>query len=443
MTRGALSPGTFARFYAPLAATSLLLTGTNPLLTSALSRSVNPAMALAGFSVSFALCGVLYSPLLVAQQVAATRLLTGRDFRTIQRFSMQVGLLFSALAAGAAFTPAASWIFSDLIGLTGDTFEEARRAMGVLWPVPFLTGLRAVHQGRLVAGHRTHPIALATGLRTGVLAVVAFGLTFVTSGAWLGAAAFTLGLLVEAILVAATPAGTGGEYHPVPAEGVEPPTTEDRILRFSTPLMANVLLWWSTPLIINALLARTPWPAEAIAAFVVVEAVAWFVTAPVGQFQHASIALVDCREAHRKVQRWSVVVAVAVSAVLGILALPPVRAVALGGIFQLDPGLLGDIGAALPLTIAYPILYGHRQYYQGLFIRAGRSDAVGWGAVLRVSTVLIVGLMVLGPLGRYGASLGVGLAVLGLVVEGLFLERISHAQVLPSLRPVPALSGKG
>ena len=45
------------------------------------------------------------------------------------------------------------------------------------------------------------------------------------------------------------------------------------MLRFSTPLMVNVLLWWSTPLLINAVLARTPFPAEAIAAFVVVEVV--------------------------------------------------------------------------------------------------------------------------------------------------------------------------
>jgi len=76
----------FARFYAPLAATSLLLTLTNPLLTSALSRNVNPAIALAGFGVAFSLCGVLYSPLLVGQQVAATRLLDGHRFGPILAF---------------------------------------------------------------------------------------------------------------------------------------------------------------------------------------------------------------------------------------------------------------------------------------------------------------------------------------------------------------------
>ncbi|HCE03886.1 MAG TPA: hypothetical protein DEQ98_11665, partial [Acidobacteria bacterium] len=81
----------FTRFYAPLAATSLLLTLTNPLLTSALSRNVNPAVALAGFGVAFSLCGVLYSPLLVGQTVAATRLLTGCPFGPIQSFWLRIG----------------------------------------------------------------------------------------------------------------------------------------------------------------------------------------------------------------------------------------------------------------------------------------------------------------------------------------------------------------
>jgi hypothetical protein len=95
----------FVRFYAPLAATSLLLTVTNPLLTSAMSRSVNPTIALAGFGVAFSLCGVLYSPLLVAQQVAATRLLNGHRFGHIQTFWLRLGVLFTLLAAVVAFTP--------------------------------------------------------------------------------------------------------------------------------------------------------------------------------------------------------------------------------------------------------------------------------------------------------------------------------------------------
>ena len=435
-----LTLGRFLRFYAPLAATSLLLTATTPLLTSAMSRSVNPAIALAGFGVAFSFCGVLYSPLLVGQQVAAAKLMSGSRFGPIQRLWLRIGIVLSLVAVAVGFSPLGVVVFSGLMGVSGDIFDEARAAIVLLAPVPLLTALRAVHQGRLVAGHRTDPIALATGARTAVLALVAVALTVATpGGAWVGAAAFSLGLLVETILVTGARAGADGAYHPVAVEGVEPVVTDDRLLRFSTPLMLNVLLWWSTPVLINSVLARSPFPAEAIAAFFVVEAVAWFLAAPVGQYQFLSIGLVDCRRAHRAVQKWSLVLATAVALVVALVAVPRVRQAVLGAVFGLDSGLLSDIGAALPFAAAYPLLYGHRQYYQGLFTRCGRSDAVGWGAVLRVVTVLVVAVSGLGPLGYAGATLGVISAVAGLTVEGIFLERVSHRQVmsrLPESRPI-------
>jgi Na+-driven multidrug efflux pump len=242
-----------------------------------------------------------------------------------------------------------------------------------------------------------------------------------------------MGLLVETILVAGARAAAEGAYDAVPAEGVELGTTDDRVLRFSTPLMVNVLLWWATPLLINSVLARSPFPAEAIAAFVVVEAVAWFLAAPVGQYQHVSIALVDCRQTHRAVQRWCLVLAGAVALLVALLSMPLVRAAVLGAVFGLDSGLLSDIGAALPFAVAYPLLYGHRQYYQGLFTRYGRSDAVGWGAALRVASVLVVAVVGLGPLGYAGATLGVLSSAVGLAVEGVFLERMFRRQVMPLL----------
>ena len=136
MPSSSLTLRRFTRFYAPLAATSLLLTATNPLLTSAMSRSVNPAIALAGFGVAFSLCGVLYSPLLVGQQVAATKLLTGSLFWTD----------FSVSGSGSAWYclssqprsgshPLESSCFSSIMGVSGDIFDEARAAIVLLAPV--------------------------------------------------------------------------------------------------------------------------------------------------------------------------------------------------------------------------------------------------------------------------------------------------------------------
>lgn len=429
-----LTPGGFARFYAPLAATSLLLTATNPLLTAALARTVNPASALAGFSVAFALCGVLYSPLLVVQQVAATRILEGKDLDPVRRFALATGVVFSVLAAGVAFTPLGDWVFRALIGLRGEVLVQAIDALTLLWPVPLLTGLRAAHQGRLVAGHRTHPIAAATGARTVALAVVAFGLTLVSAGAWLGGAAFTVGLVIETAVVGFSPSPPPGEVADDEASLTKVSLEGgDELLRFTTPLMLNVLLWWSTPLIINGVLARTPNPELALASFAVVEATAWFVTAPVGQLQHASIALVQDRRSHGKVRVWAGLLAAAVFLSLALISLPGIRQWVLDLAFSLEPDLLVEAARALPVAALYPLLYAHRQYYQGLFIRVGCPGVVGQGAAIRVAGVVTAAILLVGVLGHYGAAFGVGLHAFGLVVEDAFLLQRSGPHALPAL----------
>ena len=67
----------------------------------------------------------------------------------------------------------------------------------------------------------------------------------------------------------------------------------------------------------------------------------------------------------------------------------------------------------------------------------------GWDMLINLA-VFIVAVGTLGPLGDRGAVLGVLAATVGLAVEGLFLERVSHRQVMPTLpaarpsRRVPA-----
>ena len=453
-----LTASTFARFYLPLVATSYLLTATNPLLAAALARTSDPATALAGYGVAFALIGVIYAPLLVVQQVAAQRLLSAGDLAPVRRFTAITGLLLSGFAALVAFTPVGVWIFESVVGVRDAILDEALSAMTALWPVPLLTGVRALHQGRLVAGHRTHPIAVATGARTGVLAVIAFAMTTSPVGAWLGAVAFTAGLAAETLFVTIARAPTPAPHAPALPEATtstdttrstvattpadltastdasgSAPDASDRLLAFSTPLMLNVMLWWATPLIINSVLARTPEPDCSIAAFTVVEAVAWFLAAPVGQLQHASLALVDSRARHARVRMYAGGLTLAVTGLLVVLAMPSIREAVLWTGFRLDPSLLEPAGLAFPVAALYPVLYGHRQYYQGLFVRGGFTGLVGRGAVVRVVVILAAAPILLGPMGANGARLGVTLAALGLLAEAIFLEVMARLHVLKHL----------
>ena len=120
-----LSPRGFGRFYLPLIATSYLLTATNPLLAAALARTSDPATALAGFGVAFALIGVIYAPLLVVQQVTAQRLLSVGDITRVRHLTWVFGIGLSAFAALLAFTPAGLFVLREVVGLRDAILDEA------------------------------------------------------------------------------------------------------------------------------------------------------------------------------------------------------------------------------------------------------------------------------------------------------------------------------
>ena len=88
----------------------------------------------------------------------------------------------------------------------------------------------------------------------------------------------------------------------------------------------------------------------------------------------------------------------------------------------------------------YPALYGHRQYYQGLYVRAGWTGLVGRSAVLRIVVILAAAPILLGPMGENGARLGVALQAVGLVAEAAFLEIMARRRALPLLDRVHAMA---
>ncbi len=132
--------------------------------------------------------------------------------------------------------------------------------------------------------------------------------------------------------------------------------------------------------------------------------------------------------------------ALAVTVILAVLSIPVIRETILWTGFRLDPSLLRPAGLAFPVAALYPLLYGHRQYFQGLFVRAGCTGLVGRGAVLRIVVILSAAPLLLGPMGANGARLGVTLAAVGLVAEDVFLTLMAGKRALPLLE-VAATAG--
>lgn len=185
-----------AKFYLPLALTSLIGLTVQPMLTFFMGRSVAPVQSLAVFPVVHAL-SFFFRSLGLAFQDAAIALMGERfeHLRALGRFGIGLGLATSLGLALVALTPLSSIYFVAISGLTPELTRVALAPARLIVPLPALTVLLAFQRAIIVEGRRTQHITAASAIEVGTIAtvfgVLAWGLDLV--GATAAFAAFTCG----------------------------------------------------------------------------------------------------------------------------------------------------------------------------------------------------------------------------------------------------------
>ena len=174
----ALTGAVIRRFYAPLAATSLLALGLQPLLTLFLARSRLPVESLAVLPVLNGLLFMLRSPGIGFQEAALALAGERREnLRALRRFAVSLGAGLSGTLAVIAFTPLARLWFEGVTGLPPALATLAAGPTRLLVAMPALEVLLALQRALLLVGRNTRPITVATGLEVAVVAVALAALT--------------------------------------------------------------------------------------------------------------------------------------------------------------------------------------------------------------------------------------------------------------------------
>ncbi len=170
---GALSLGGIARFYTPLAMTSLLGLATHPMLTFFMGRAAAPLESLAVFPVVHAL-SFLFRSVGISYQEAAIALL-GDDpanRRPVARFAAFLAAACSAGLALFAFTPLFGVWFETISGLTAELASYARVPAIMLVPLPALSVWMSYQRAVKVLARETKAITVATALEVSTIALL-------------------------------------------------------------------------------------------------------------------------------------------------------------------------------------------------------------------------------------------------------------------------------
>ena len=162
-----------ARFYFPLALTSILSLGVHPFVTFFLGRSHMAVESLAVLPVVNSLVFIFRSLGLSYQEV--TIALIGKEkqnYNILKNFAVYLGIMVTVLISVLAFTPLAHLWFRDVSGLTEELADLSYLPLKIMILLPALTVLLNFQRSNLIINGTTGPISMATAIELSGIIVV-------------------------------------------------------------------------------------------------------------------------------------------------------------------------------------------------------------------------------------------------------------------------------
>jgi hypothetical protein len=396
-TSDRLPPGTIFRFWSPLALTWLFMSIEGPFLAAVIARLPEPKFNLAAYGVAFAFAILVESPVIMLMSASTALVDSWIAFRRMWNFTLALNVGITAVMLLILVPPVYSFITGDLIGLEPEVARLTYTSLIILLPWPAAIGYRRFYQGLLIRAGHTRRVAYGTVVRLAAMAATGFVFYHMSElpGAWVGAAALSAGVIVEAVasrvmaigaLRMLRDAGPGSIGRPAPSYR--------EIVHFYTPLALTMVLTLAVQPLVTFFMGQARHSLESLAVLPVVQSLVFLFRTPGVSFQEAAIALLgQDRRRLGPILHFTGLLAVLTSFALALIVWTPLADIWLRRISGLSVEL--SAFALLPLRILamLPALAALLSFQRALLIDARRTGPVT-GATL-VELLGIFGLLAL------------------------------------------------
>ena len=192
----------FRRFYIPLALTSVLLLGSQPLGSAALSRMPNALNSLAAWPVLVSFIFLFRGLGFAYNEVVVSALKEKEaDFKDLKKFALLLSLSLTLLLTIIAFSPLSQLYFSSVAGLNSELSSLAVSAFifAVIWPA--LSVYRNFYQGLIVYNKQTRYVteAVVVSLIVTIILLAAGVIIGTYTGIFVALTAFLAGNAVQVL----------------------------------------------------------------------------------------------------------------------------------------------------------------------------------------------------------------------------------------------------
>ena len=162
-------------FWAPLAATWLMMATEGPFLAAVIARLANPKYNLAAYGVAFSIALLFESPIIMIMS-ASVALVKNRDsYIKLRNFTYMLNATIMSLMLLMIIPPIFRFFTERLIGLPPNISKMVFVACLILLPWPPAIGYRRFFQGLLVRNNLTVRVAYGTIIRLASMALTRLG----------------------------------------------------------------------------------------------------------------------------------------------------------------------------------------------------------------------------------------------------------------------------
>jgi hypothetical protein len=389
---------TILLFWMPLAATWLMMALEGPFLAAVIARLADPKFNLAAYGVAFAFAILVEAPVIMLMSASTALVEDAPTYRRLRNFSNALNAGSTALLLLVLIPPVYTFLMQGLIGLPEEVADLTQGALWILLPWPAAIGYRRFLHGLLIRSGRTRLVAIGTVLRLTGMSCTALVLFFMAElpGAWVGAAALSAGVVIEAIAARFMAIGTVREIRareapdgPTMADDASPAHEGYRaIAGFYYPLALTSLIGLTVQPMLTFFMGRAPSPIESLAVFPVVHSLSFLFRALGLSFQEAAIALLGKRlEHYPELRRFATWLGLAASGGFALVAFTPLADIWFVTVSGLPEDLAAFALTPTKIMAPLPALSVLLSFQRAIQVQGRRTRPITVATVIEVITI--------------------------------------------------------
>ncbi len=365
-----------------------------PILIAFIARLNDAKFNLAAFGIAGSFAMIIEAPVIMLMS-ASTALVTGRNsYRKLKRFTDNLNAGITVIQLIFLIPPVFNFIVIRLMEVPEDVARLAHIALVIFLPWAASIGYRRFYQGILIRNNLTRLVTYGTLVRLTVIVIMGL-LLYKTGvkGAYVGAAAMSLAVLIEAIATRIMVSGTLKKVlHSNDSENGN--LSLKSVSKFYYPLALTSVLSIGVHPFVTFFLGRSNMAVESLAVLPVVSSLVFIFRSFGLSYQEVNIALVGKEKQNYKVlKNFAVYMGLLVTVMITVLAFTPLADLWFMNISGLSNELADLSYLPLKIMILLPALTVLLNFQRSSLIINGTTGPISMATAIELMGIIVVLLL--------------------------------------------------